>query len=202
MGEMPLPGWPTRLRALAWLAKKIPWARLFPTLAKLCGVLTFRVVDTPTKQFYESGKHVYRMTQVWLANATRSDIRNARATIHWSRRMGGHFGSRSVHGIWLKKYASGLASYPNVDEKTDLPSNGDDRHLGLVVRSDGTEQTYIVCTETYNDFGSWKNYENPKFALEPGAYDVHVMVEAGGGGKGVIHLEVQYGGSDVFVTVH
>ena len=150
-------------------------------------------VETCRKDFKDSNSNVvYTMTQAWLANATRIDVHGARATIEWKRRGGHRFDGWRVHGIWCKKLASGLASYPEgIEEQTSLLSNGDDRHLGLAARNSQTGQTYLVCTETY-----WEhtNYEHAAMLLQPGIYDVDVLIEAQGGRTAFVELEIQHGG--------
>jgi len=205
MDEIELPSWSWRLRIVAFVARLIPWAKLMPTLAaKWFGVLSLRIVDTPSKTFYGGTPlaPAYTMTQVWIANSTRIDIYEARATLHWHRRGAGRFSGRSVHGIWHKKVASGLASYPGgIEQQTLLPSNGDERHLGLAVKSAKTGKAYLVCTESHYDFQQWENYENPASVLEPGVYDVHIFIEAQGARKGLLKLQVTYSGGNSEVIV-
>jgi hypothetical protein len=186
------------VRVGALLARMIPWRRIVPTLAaRWLGTISLRLVDAVSSPLYygPARQLAYHMTQIWIANATRVDAKSARATIVWKRR-GRAMDSHSVSGLWYPKVATGLltpAAKPV--EEIDLPSNAATSHLGLMVRSPNNK-AYIVCTATYHDFGGWKNYENARYELSTGSYDVDVLLEASGGMVGYLKLDVQWTGGD------
>ncbi len=139
----------TVVRIGLFIAGKMPWRRWVPTLAaRLFGAMSVRAQSERKRFFDGSGSPVYTLTQAWITNATRLDLEDVRARLIWKRRGSGQFEGLDVYGIWHDKIASGLSSYPGVRETVDLPSNGDDRHLGLAVRSARTLQVYSVCTQT------------------------------------------------------
>lgn len=184
------------VRLGVFLARLVPWKRAVPTIsAKLFGAIYLRV-ETQRKDFYADAKVVYTMSQAWLANGTNVDVHDARTMLYWRRRGGTEFDGWRVYGIWCKKKASGLASYPEgVEEQTELPSNGDTRHLGLVVKSAGSGEAYLVCTATYHAGAAYPNYQHPDYKLTAGIYDVDVEVTGKGGKAGLVRLEVHYGGA-------
>jgi hypothetical protein len=193
------------VRLAAWVAGRAPWKRIVPTLAaRLFGAISLRLVDGVSSPLYygPNRQFAYHLTQIWIANATRLDAKNARATIVWKRRSGREMDSRSVYGLWYPKVATGLltpAARPV--EEVDLPSNSATAHLGLMVRSQ-SNKAYLVCTATYNDFGAWKNYAHAPYELSSGSYDVDVLIEAAGGMVGYLKLDVQWpgGNSDPLIT--
>ncbi len=194
-----MPGWKTQ--AMLWVAKRLRWKKLVPTLVELSGTVTLGIDDIPRGDFKDppTGRTVYIMTQVWVINMTRKDILDTRCTIRWKRRGAGAFEERKVNGIWCKNLATGLKSYPEgVEEQTTLPSNGDTRHLGLVAKSAFTGNVHLVCTATYYA-GQYPNYEHPDYVLDPGVYDVDLVFDATGGRRGHLGLEVSHegGGADV-----
>jgi hypothetical protein len=184
------------VRLVAALARIVPWARIVPNMAaKRFGVMTFNRVRPETKDFKDnSGNVVFGMTQAWISNRTRIDYREVRCMIEWRRRGGGQFDGMELDGLWLKKIASGLGSYPGVEEKTDLPSNGEAKHLGVLVHNASTGKAYAVCTGTYYAGAQYPNYEHPSFELVPGVYDVTINAFGVGGQLGRLQLETHIGG--------
>ena len=184
------------------VGRVIPWGRVVPTLAaKVFGSIA--LAYEPCRKDFRGGDGgvVYTMTQAWISNGTRVDVDDARTTLMWRRRGGGPFDGWKVYGIWCKKTASGLASYPQgVEEQTDLPSNRDTRHLGLAAKSASTGETHLVCTQTYYA-PSHPNYEHPDYLLPAGIYDIDIEVVGRGGKTGLLHLEAQYGGRGTDVIV-
>lgn len=205
MADMMLSELGAGLRIVDSLARIVPWRRIVPTLAaRWFGVVSLRFVDGVSKPLYRADRQpAYHMTQVWVANGTRVDVHKLRAEVIWRPRSGRSMDSRTVHGLWYPKVASGLLTPGgSPSEETDLPSNAATRHLGLMVRS-SSNKAYIVCTATYNDFGAWRNYEHAPYELLSGVYDVDVLVEGGAGICGCLKLGVQWfgGDSDPIVTV-
>jgi hypothetical protein len=196
--------WTLALKVGLSLAKLIPWGRIVPTLAaRLWGVLTVEVLEIPRKDFPAAdGNVVYTMSQVWVRNGTRVDFKDVRCRIRWRRLGGTSYESQEVDGIWCRKQASGLASYPGgIEEQTDLPSNGDSRHLGLIIKDPATGEAFIVCTGSYHAL-AYPHYKHPAFRLDPGQYEVIITLEAHGGLRGQIVLQVHHaGGSSDIVAV-
>lgn len=171
-----------------------------PTLAaRFLGAIAV-TATTQRKQFYDSDQPAYKMTQVWLANSTRIDFRNVRCRVTWKRRGSGPFEGFELDGLWCKKQASGLASYPGgVEETTDLPSNRETRHLGLVVKGHRSHGVFPVCTATYHAGSQHPNYEHPRFRLDPGIYDVTVHLYGDRGSEGVLAIEAHVNAGDADV---
>lgn len=192
--DAPITMW---FRVGLFAAQRIPWGRIVPTLAlKWFGVLSLRVAELPRSQFYDgTGVEVYRMTQAWLTNGTRVDVSEARCTVLWKRRGGRAHEAIEVYGLWYPKIASGLLSPATKPvETTNLPSNADTRHLALAVKSNSTDDAYVVGTQSYYAGAAYPNFEHPKYRLEPGIYDVSIEVFAAGGLRGHLGVEIHWGG--------
>jgi len=187
------------VRTAVVVARLLPWGRIVPTLAaRWFGAVSLRFEEGVSKPLYAGSSQnrqlAYHLTQLWIANRTRGDVEDARATVVWRRKAGRSGDSRTVHGLWYPKVASGLltpAARPS--EVARLPSNAETVHLGLMVRSP-SNRAYMVCTATYNDFGAWQNYQHPDYEISSGVYEVDVMIEGTRGLTGYLKFDVQWPG--------
>jgi hypothetical protein len=147
-----------------------------------------------SKDLFDNVKQpAYRMTVVVLANARGVDVRDARCQVRWRRVSRSDLHQRVLHGLWSRKIASGLVSASGVEEQTDLPGNGDTRHLGLCVRHP-SGRVFPVCTETYHAGPQHPNYGVKEHEIEAGLYHVDVLIRAAGGKRGAAKLLVHHEG--------
>lgn len=196
MASDAVPSWVFSL--LVALARNIRWKHVLPRfLAGMFGVLLLKVEDLPTKAFRRSdGQIAYTMLQLWVANDSGLDAEKVRCYLNWRRKGGRTLDGQTTPGLWCKKLGTGLAGYPaGVTEQVDLLSNGDDQHLGLVVKAPGSREAYIVAPGSYHAGPQYPDYQHPSFMLAPGAYEVDIVFMALGGKKGLVRLEIQHSGS-------
>jgi hypothetical protein len=170
------------LKTVTGIADRIPWKRAIPLKLAVRGVRTKQIRAN-------DGSVAFAMLPLWVANDSSDDAIHVRARLHWQRRGGGILEQNDTPGLWLLKVGSEMAGYRGVEETLDLPSNGDEQHLGLLAKPPGGRDAYIVAPGSYHQ-GQFPNYQHPEFALPPGEYELEIRLAARGGRKCLIRLDV------------
>ena len=173
--------WAGRARLLRYAA---------PVVARLLGRLAIDVVEARNSQFVPGSQFEYRMLQLWLRNAIRSDAYNVVCQCEW-RREGSDLNVQTVNGVWFEVFGAGMADIRlGRQPTTNLMSNGEEQHLGLVVKYDQDSLAYLVTPASETFFFSHHHWRHAGSELDPGSYRVTIACQSAGGNKTRIGLRV------------
>ena len=184
------------LRAAPRVARKV-----IPRIAEWAGVALLEVRGKPNKPMQMDGRNdgVFDWSWAEVVNFGRLDLVDCQCRSIWRR--SGSTQTYEYPLAWSKKKATGILGFSGDPvESLTLPSNQDPQHLLIAAKYPNQKAAYI--TNRANALGSKKPaWVHPQYAVDPGHYEVELVMTAAGGVSGRVFLTFENDGQNGTVRV-